>query len=318
VGPPSVRRLEPNVLTLDYVDITVGGETKENAHFFQAQQLVFTQNGMDGNPWDRAVQLRDSLITKTFPSDSGFSATYRFTIEKEVPQPLHIVIERPDLYAITCNGQSVAAKAGDWWLDKSFGKVDITAAAQVGENAVTIVASPLTMFHELESAYVLGNFSLRPVESGFVIVPPHSLTMGQAGDATAAGWKVQGHPFYSAGVAYTQVYSVPQPNGRYAVSLGKWFGSVAKVSVNGQLAGYIGYPPWECDVADQIQAGHNTIEVVVIGTLRNTLGPHHSGHISNKAWPSMFQKAPESGPPPGTDYSTLRYGLFEPFALTEK
>ena len=70
---------------------------------------------MDRNPWDSAVQFHDELITKTFPADSGFSASYKFTIEQEnVPDDLAIVIERTDLYTITCNGQPVTAakKAG--------------------------------------------------------------------------------------------------------------------------------------------------------------------------------------------------------------
>jgi hypothetical protein len=29
----------------------------------------------------------------------------------------------------------------------------------------------------------------------------------------------------------------------------------------------------------------------------------------------MFQKAPTPGPPPGSQYSTVGYGLFEPFVL---
>jgi hypothetical protein len=31
----------------------------------------------------------------------------------------------------------------------------------------------------------------------------------------------------------------------------------------------------------------------------------------------MFQKAPNPGPPPGASYSTVGYGLFEPFALVQ-
>ena len=99
------------------------------------------------------------------------------------------------------------------------------------------------------------------------------------------------------------------------VALSEWFGSVAKVIVNGQVAGYIGFPPWECDVTEWIKSGENQIEVVVIGTLRNALGPHHIGPVSGKAWPPMFQQAPETGPPAGQDYSTLSYGMFEPFVL---
>ena len=306
-GSMTIRRAGPNVLTLDYVDVTAGGETKKNVFFYGANRFAFQKNGMAGNPWDSAVQFRDELITKKFPPQSGFEATYKFTIKDRAPDPLHIVIERPDLYAITCNGTPVTAEKGAWWLDKSFGKVDLSRAAKVGQNAVTIKASPFTVYHELESAYVLGDFALKAVDSGFVITPDVPLKLGP--------WNNQGHPLYATGVAYTQSFEVQRPAGRYYVSLPKWYGSVAKVVVNGKPAGYIAYRPWECDVTELITPGTNKVDVTVIGTLKNTLGPHHNGPVVGRAWPNMFRVAPETGPPPGEKYHTLGYGLFEPFVL---
>ena len=171
-GKMTAERIAPNVLTLDFVDVTVGGETKKGMYFYQAGNLIWKKHGFGANPWDMAVQFRDRLIKKTFPEDSGFEATYRFTIRDKVPGDLCIVIERPDLYTVKCNGKTVTAKKGEWWLDKQFGKIHIAKEAKVGENAVTITARPMTMFHELESAYVLGDFSLESTDKGFVIVPP--------------------------------------------------------------------------------------------------------------------------------------------------
>ena len=110
--PIQVRRLGPNVLTLDYMDVAAGGETLKNAYFYRANQFAFQKNGMPANPWDSAVQFKDELISKKFPPGSGFTATYRFNLEGAVPKPLRIVIERPDLYTVTCNGQAVSAKPG--------------------------------------------------------------------------------------------------------------------------------------------------------------------------------------------------------------
>ncbi len=500
-GPIQVRRLEPNVLTLDYLDVTAGGETRKNLYFHRANQMAFQKNGIERNPWDSAVQFKDELISKKFPPDSGVKATYRFTIEGRVPKPLWIVIERPDLYTIDCNGTPIAAAKDAWWLDKAFGKIDITAAAKVGENTVTIAAKPFTIYHELEPAYVLGDFSLKPVNSGFVIVPstPLAVLRGQShgaepegmhwlsagvgyhrdatakegndfapwvvfdlgqptdlrairiwnynevnittrgvkglevtGSATSAdesftpigtfelaqapgvagsdfserlavdakgvrfvkfrvlsnhagvrypakphvkesafaglsevqfyaaprgpgeepslvrgvkiarvssellgghdrravhlvdgsgltsggvGWNRQGHPFYAAGVAYAQTFDIAQPSGRYRIAVPSWYGSVAKVVVNGKLCGHLVSPPWECDVTEAIRPGANTVELIVVGTLKNTLGPHHAGGIVGSAWPGMFHQGPAEGPPPGNAYHTLSYGLFEPFVL---
>jgi hypothetical protein len=320
-GPVKIRRLEPNVLTLDYVDITAGGETRKDLYAYQANQFAWQKNGMERNPWDSAVQFKDELIRKTFPPGSGFSASYKFRIEEAVPKDLAIVIERPDLYTITCNDQQVKAKHNDWWLDKAFGRIGIASAARIGENVVTIKASPFTMFHELEPAYVLGDFALKAADKGFVIAPAQALVLGQSSQpisrSARAGWNLQGHPFYSAGVSYRESFDVKECTGRFAVRLPDWYGSVAKVVANGKPAGFIDAPPWECDVTKWVKRGHNEVEVTVIGTLKNTLGPHHGNPALGAAWPGGFHVGPSPGPPPGASYSTVAYGLFEPFVLRQ-
>jgi len=301
-----IHRTAPNVLKLDFVDITVGVETRKNAYCYDAADLVFKKHGLDSNPWYRGVQFKDELITMSFPPDSGFEATYRFTIEQQVPEQLYVVIERPDLYSISCNGKVVPAADG-WWLDKDFGKIDISEAAGVGENTVTIKASPLTVWHELADAYVIGDFGLKADESGFAITPQRKLGLGT--------WDKQGCPLYGHGVGYAQIFELGQPSGTYHVKLPNWHGTVAKVIVNGKTSGYIHARPWECDVTELVRPGTNNIEVVVFGSLKNTLGPHHGKPSPGRSGPGDFRKAQDTGPPPGDQYDTIGYGLFEAFEL---
>jgi hypothetical protein len=310
-GQLTARRLAPNVLTVDYVDVSAGGKALENVYFYKANRFVFQKNGLERNPWDSAVQFRDELIKMRFAPDSGFEAAYRFHIEKQLPDQLWIVIERSDLYDITCNGKTIAAGEGAWWLDKSFGRIDITKFAQLGENTVKIKASPLTVYHELEPAYVLGEFKVKPTDAGFVIE-------GELESRLKPGsWKDQGSWFYADGVSYRQTFDISQPVGSYVVELQEWYGSVAEIKVNGQSAGYVGYRPFHRDVTNLIRTGTNVVEVIVTGTLKNTLGPHHAGSGVGSAWPGMFQKGPENGPPAGKRYHTLDYGLFEPYVLKQ-
>ena len=306
----TVRRLAPNVLTLDYVDLDVAGESHKAVYCPQAGKLVFQKHGLPaGNPWSRAVQFGSELITKTFPADSGFSASYRFAIEESVPEALEIVIERPDLYTITCNGKSIEAMSDAWWLDKAFQRLDLSKVAKVGENIVTLSASPLTIWHELEPAYVIGDFGVQAMESGFALVPDCTLKLGS--------WKEQYMPLYGHSVSYTQHFNVANNSGIFELDVPRWYGSVAKVIVNGELTGHIAYQHWSLDIEKYIRPGKNTIEVVVVGTLKNTLGPHHAGKMVGRAWPHAFEQGPKNGPPPGDKYDTLDYGLFEPFSLSQ-
>ena len=291
-APPEIHPIAPNVLTLDYVDVSAGGESRTNLYFYQANQFAWQKNGQKRDPWDSAVQFKDELISMKFPAESGFVASYRFKIADAVPANLAIVIERSDLYAVTCNGQAIRAKAGDWWLDKAFDRLELASVARVGENRVTIKAAPFTIYHELEPAYVLGDFSLQAAECGFVITRPQALRLaGEAGKTPAGrlGWNTQGYPFYSAGVAYRETFPIESLAGRFSVSMTNWCGSVARVTVNGKPAGYIDAPPWECDITKGVNLGKNEIEVTVIGTLKNTLGPHHGN-------PALGAARPQPGP----------------------
>ncbi len=502
LSPISIARLQPNLLTLDYVDIQIGDQLRRGIYYYQACDWVFKKHGLSGNPWDRAVQFKDEILRQTFPPDSGFTLTYRFQIRERVPRGLAIVIERPDLYTITCNGQPISWNGKDWWLDRAFGKIDISQLTRVGDNEVQLLARPMTLFHEIAPAYVLGDFSLEPAEKGFVIVPDKPLGIGsgpaahtaqpnhtmwlsagigfdrgaaavddsqpwlifdfgrtvslaviqiwnynevnltsrgvkdleivllddapslEAGkviarvtlpqalgreavsgtsglpatiglpgtdvrrlgfrilsnhagvtfpaDKTAsdnafvglsevrflskkdhsleeikgvqvtcsselkgsfqrlarhlidgsglaqAGWNSQGCPFYGHGVGYTSHFQWTKGDGQYLVRLGRWEGSLAKVIVNGRDCGVIFKPPYECDITSALKEGDNTITVVVVGTLKNTLGPHHAGVMRGSAWPHAFAQGPTEGPPAGDRYDTIAYGLFEPFEVIHR
>ncbi len=296
-----------NVFPLDYVDIEAGGETKKGIYFYAANRFAFQKNGLDRNPWDSAVQFRDEILKKEFPAGGGFTVTYRFKVEEKVPGSLKAAVERPDLYEISLNGVPVSPKPGEWWLDKAFGILDLTGKVKVGDNALALKAKKLNTYHEIEPVYLRGWFRLKPVESGFILVPYEKLDLGP--------WNEQGHPFYSEGVMYTQSFEVPAVSGSYRVGLPEWHGSVAEVRANGKPAGFIECAPWELDVTEHVKPGKNNIMVTVFGTLKNLLGPHHNGPALGAAWPRMFQKGPASGPPPGEKYFTVKYGLFKPFVL---
>ena len=285
--PPAVRRIGPNVLTLDHVDVKAGDVTLKSVYVCKAAEFAFKRHGMPGNPWESAVQFRDELLRREFPQESGFTVSYRFSIAEKVPSSLFVVVERPDLYTVKLNGVQLSASPGSWWLDRSFGKIVARDAARVGENVLELTAAPFTVYHEIEAAYVLGDFGVRAADAGFVIVPPRELRVGS--------WKEQLLPLYGHGVSYTETFEIDAPAGTYRVRLPRWNGSVAKVSVNGRDAGIVESPPYERDVTAHVRGGRNTIEVIVIGTLKNTLGPHHAGPEVGAAWPGCSGAPPRAG-----------------------
>jgi hypothetical protein len=122
-------------------------------------------------------------------------------------------------------------------------------------------------------------------------------------------------PFYSWGVTYTKEFTIEKPEGKYKVALGKWNGTIAEVSVNGQPATLIAFPPYTSDVTNLIKPGANKVEIKVIGSNKNLLGPHFNNPAPGLVSPGHFRNVKSY--PAGKDYQLLDYGLFEEFTLQQ-
>jgi hypothetical protein len=311
-GPSAVRRLEPNVLTLDHCDLKAGGRAEKDLYFYDAQLKTYRAHGLDRNPWDSAVQYKTNILDKdVFPAGSGFEAAFYFEVGKGVDTAtLKAVVERPALFQVLVNGKPLTAEAGSWWLDRNFGVFAIGPHVRPGRNTIVLKAAPFTIHSELEPVYLLGEFGVVPAAKGFKIEAASPLGLG--------GWKGQGLPFYGNKIAYRKMVSrgADDPAGtKYVVALENWLGSLAEVRVNGKQAGLIAFAPFRLDITDALPAGENEVEVVVCGTLKNTLGPFHNNPELGRAWPGSFQQGAKGGFPPGSEYSQVDYGLFADFKV---
>ena len=311
-GKATIQPTDPNVLTLDYCDLSLDGKTEKDLYFYQAQQKAYQHHGLDRNPWDNAVQFKSTLLEKdTFPKESGFEATFHFTIREGVKSgSMRAVVERPELFQVSVNGNPVKPRPNSWWLDKAFGVFDIGQFVKVGDNTIAMKSSPFSIYSELEPVYILGDFSLASVERGFEIIASKPIGAGN--------WNEQGMPFYARGVSYQREFLLTpdQLKGRrFIIELGKWNGVVAGVTVNGKESGSIAFMPFTLDVTRQLKKGTNSIAVTVYGSLKNTLGPHHNSPSLGKAWPGQFQQGPKQAPAPGSEYSTVGYGMIDDFTL---
>jgi hypothetical protein len=314
-GDLAVEPLSPNVLTLDYCDLLLRGRTEKDLYFYDAQRKTFQAHGLDRNPWDSAVQYKTNILDKDkFPADSGFEAVFWFRAAKEDARDfdgLKAVVERPELFRVFVNDREVKAVAGEWWLDRAFGVFPVGAHVVSGRNKITVKARPFTIHSELEPVYLLGDFRLAAAARGFELRPPAPLAAGS--------WKSQGWPFYGGAVRYRRTFVVPADAAgtAYRLKLGPWLGATAEVYVGDKRVGTGAFAPHEIDLTGALAAGPNEVSVVVYGTLRNTLGPFHNDPPLGRAWPGSFQQGAKGGPPPGSGYSSVGYGLFEDVRLSK-
>jgi len=313
--PLIVKRLDPNVLTLDYCDLTLGGRTEKNLYFYQAQRKAYNFHGLDRNPWDSAVQYQDSLISKNkFGPGTGFKADFHFTVAPGVDlKSLKLVVERPEIFKVQVNSQTLPPQPDSWWLDRAFGVFSLKKVARIGLNTITLVISPFDLLAELEPIYILGDFSVEPAAKGFTITPARPLNSGS--------WKAQGLPLYGHRVQYLTSVEVKQDelnHSDYLAQAGKWRGALAELEVNGQKAGYLLSQNDCLMITDKLKPGKNDLSLTVYGNLKNTLGPHHLNPPAGMAWPGSFQRAPEGGQPPGSEYNVLDCGLFDDIIIKKR
>jgi len=308
----SVKRLFPNVLTLDICDLRIHGKTKPDMYVTHACVDVFKEFGFDDNPWN-GVQYKDATIRRdTFNTSSGFEADFWLTIENGVDtKTMKLVCERPETFKLSVNGHAIQALKGEWWLDRGFAVYEAGVHLKPGKNKITLTVSPMSVFAELEAIYVLGEFAVEPQALGFKLTAPKKLSL----DA----WSNSGMQFYGNKVSYTHAGDIRrEPGKKYFIRLKSWRGTIADVTVNGSKSGIIAWDPYELDITDLVRNGKNEISVQVSGSLYNTLGPHHSKMDLGAVDPWKFYWFGEGKTLQGKDYNFIEYGLFRDFELIER
>ena len=308
-SPMVVTRNEENALMIDFCDLEIGNELVKDLNTFDAADKVFKFYGFkNGNPWNTSVQFRTNIVDRdTFELNSGFTATYHFTIKGKFDvSAMKAVVERTSIWQVYVNDVEVTPEPGKWWLDRSLGVFNIGKLVKTGENKITLKISPMKIHAEIEPVYLLGDFSVKPAVKGWTIEPPVT-------GFTTGSWQTLGLPFYSWGVTYSREFNVEKAEGKWEVGLGNWSGTVAEVSVNDQPATIIAFPPYRSDLSGLIKPGINKISVKVIGSLRNLLGPHHSKPTPGFVTPWSWRNVKDY--PSGKDYQMVDYGLMEDFVL---
>ena len=283
-----------NILVINYLDLKSGELELKDSYFMDALLALFESHSLEmGNPWQHKIQYRQEYVARdTFPDDSGFSASYQFTISQGTDQlamqEIKAVVEGHELWDVYINGQLIRKEEGAYWIDREFHYFPVGESLKAGKNTLTIKAPKMSLYAELMPVYLTGPFLLRPLEKGFEITGGTLNTLGT--------WKDQGYPFYSQKVSYRQQFQIEDPDREYTVRLHGWNGTTAEVYVNGQKAGQICWSPYELKIGQLLKEGDNEITVKVVGSLKNTFGHFYKAGHSWISGPGDWNLAPEEIP----------------------
>jgi hypothetical protein len=251
-----------------------------------AQDYVRRALGMRENYHNRLPQ-RYKWALASHPKDgTPVAIRFRFDVLDLPDTPLYLLVEGAEQFAITLNGASVANTIVGWYLDRAFHKVALPAL-KPGENEL-ILSCAYTNHMELEDCFLLGDFAVSPAR--VIVAEPKMLHCGD--------WTIQGYLHYAGSMIYHG-----QVEHHAAGTVRLWLGEFRAVDVavfiNGTLAGHV---PWQAanglDVTSDLAPGINDVDIEVVSSPRNMLGPLHlaAGHEAWTDWRS-FRRTDETFTP---------------------
>ncbi|MBR5528422.1 MAG: hypothetical protein IKV97_05400 [Clostridia bacterium] len=216
---------------------------------------------------------------------------------------LSLALEDAQMHSIRFNGQEIPTEVTGYYLAKAFEIVDLPKC-QKGQNVIELTCeyAPLekmkssigSLFQtrkgvELESIYLLGDFAVKTVqepERGGNL--RYSRNMSIANEPRVAYGELTraGYPFYAGTIKLSQKFECPKAlcdGEKVFFSLDELDASHCHISVNGIPCGCIHTPPYRSDITNALKNGENILEIQLVNTLRNLLGPYHRpfGEIGN-------------------------------------
>jgi len=213
---------------------------------------------------------------------------------------MELVVEDAQSAKISVNGRTLTAPPDGWWLDPSFRTYRLDGLLTAGGNRVVITWGGDFETH-LENIYVRGNFAVEGRGGTFMLGgEPEGVEIGDLVD--------KGYPFYAGAVVYKKLFRVDGEFKEAVLAFEEMGGVIYDIRLNGRDVGVIAWPPYEISLKDQMRVGENLLEIQVVGSLRNLLGPHHNRRGDYPSTESCWRDEANW---------TDEY-LFEPFGLISK
>ncbi|HUU43746.1 MAG TPA: glycosyl hydrolase, partial [Planctomycetota bacterium] len=261
-------RTDPNVLTLDRCRYRLQrSKLSTEMPVWLAQKAVRKKLGL--RPvWENGGVQRWCWIDS--PEKIGKAPTeyhFAFTVADVPRGKVQLVLEGSEHFTITLNGKKVPTKVTGWYLDRAMHTIRLPRL-KPGENTLVLSCDTVDEM-QVEDCFLLGDFG---VDARTRAITPEPRVL-HSGD-----WSLQGYANYAGGMVYETTVDMGATKPTAAlVHLGKFSATVVAVRVNGKEAGFI---PWRSadglDVAKHLKPGANRIEIEVMGSPKNMLGPLHN------------------------------------------
>jgi len=248
--------------------------------------LDYCMYDLDGKGYSARIPCIQAYdFIKNGKTDHGnFRLKYSFTVEGWNGSGGQLVMERPEDFHIALNGKPLKFKDIGYWKDISFRRTAIGGYIVQGENTVEMTYCGNGKA-EVEAIYIIGGFKVKMQNHRtFSLIPCGTPSF----EKNAAE---EGYPFYAGKLRISEEVNIDAKNIiRCLARFDEINATAATVRINGQKAGDIIWGPYEIDITRYVHTGKNRIEIEMVNSLHNLLGPHHDvrGEVLPFAGPGQF------------------------------
>lgn len=293
----------PNILPLDRCRYRMddGEEWSGVMEVWQAQKEIRERLGMR-QIYHNGQTQRYQWIDHAHPGD-GHLVSLDFSFEAEVEiQECSLVMERLEEFSAILNDMSQPMKKTGWFLDKEFEKAPLDNVRK-GENHLVLSCNYRNNM-ELETIYLLGTFGVSKERR--LIRLPEYMPFGD--------WTIQGLKHYCGSVTWILEYDCPVVKKETVLKLPKVCGVCVKIRVNQNET----VLPWDfssdISIGAWLKAGKNYIEVEVVGSPRNMMGPFHLKERPYNTHDASFCPEPQEY---SEEYLLTSYGIMGMIKIVE-
>jgi hypothetical protein len=300
-GPWQGKRLDPNALTLDFA-------------------CYSTDNGQTFSLMEPVIGIHQRLTKDEYTGKLILKFEPQVAV---VPDKCSLVAEQPHLYQFSVNGEEIRFEGAEYYCDHAFRVQDISGTLKEGRNEILLSVDYMSpqpaslnaierYGTEIESIYLIGDFAVSAVVSDqpfpesqkyhdktLVEKPVYLMTRFEiTREATSFDddLVLHGYPFYAGKFAFSKSFKIEQVlnTKRYVLSFPSFEAIALNVKVNGKELSPLIFSPWETEISEVIKEGENIVEVEMVNSLRNLLGPHHhSGGELKEVGPASFTGNPQ-------------------------
>lgn len=273
-----IRPDEPNVLVLDFPELSINGSSFHQEYVLDADSLVRDAIGVPRRsstmvqPWIRGRfqdNTKTAQVVLRYPFASVFPLSYA-----------EVAVEHPEYYEFFLNGERISCPAENGsWCDSSLRRIPLPTGIRKGRNLLELRTRYNGGMCGLESLFLLGDFGVR----NDVLIPPVRIL--HPGD-----WCAQGFPYYSGNMVYELEFNWKEGREKpLFLEIPQWRGTALGVAVNGGRRIPILHPPDRVEISEFLLEGVNRIELTVFGHRRNSHGPFYTMPTHcNMASPPQF------------------------------